>query len=124
MGLFSRFRRRRNDDYVGRHRPGGCGELSLPALAEAVDVAAVQPVAVASAPPTPPPLTAPVPTTPVAGQVAAVHPNPVPVAVRLVEISARQRVRLAFADGSSVDIEDASADSHQLQHLATRLLGE
>jgi hypothetical protein len=119
MGLFSRFRRRRRtEEYVGRHRPGSWSELGLPPAAESdAGAAATEP------PPTPPPA-ALVPTMLPAPQVVSPRLRVSPVVVRRVEISARPRVRLAFADGSVVGIEDASATSHALQDLAARLLDE
>lgn len=131
MGLLSRFRRRRRcDDYVGRHRPGSWGELALPPIDPAPPAAApvasdVRPITtapapavveapVAVAPPIEPPVAVPMP--PDEPVPAAAAPN--------VAIAARQRVRLGFADGSSVDIEDGSSESDALTRTASRLLGD
>jgi hypothetical protein len=129
VGLLSRFRRRRRDeDYVGRHRPGAWGELALPPIEPAPPAAAPvapadRPISAAPAPAVIEALVAPTavepaaPAPPLATAPHAVQPAP-------VAITARQRVRLGFADGSSVEIEDASRTSDELITAAARLIDD
>jgi hypothetical protein len=66
-------RRRRTEDYVGRHRPGGWAEVALP-------------------PPT--------------------------------EHEHTSRVRLGFADGSTMDLADGSGQAEAFRRAAARLIND
>lgn len=153
MALFGRFRRkkRRSEDYVGRHRPGSWGEISLPPIEaasppadlEVVETvtaapapAVVQEPAAVQAPPVFPPPAAPpaeplpvpmpVPVESAAASQVEVPPAAAvaPVAVPQVDIAPRQRVRLAFADGTSMDIDDESGASEAFRKAAERLIDD
>lgn len=113
MGLFSRFRRRpRAEDYLGRHRPGNWSAPALPPIEPAPQVTPqdVEPVTAAGAAPL---------LTSAPGARRAEPPAP---PILSPDIPQRQRVRLGFADGTSVDIDDTSGESRALYAAAQRLV--
>ncbi|MBV9484803.1 MAG: hypothetical protein JO246_01975 [Frankiaceae bacterium] len=112
-------RRRRQEDYVGRHRPGSWAEIALPPALEGnrVDTGIDRPdetVTLAPAPAVVAPPLAPDAVGDVVSEAAAV--------VEREPAAAAPKVRLGFADGTSMVLNDGSDQVDAFQAVAARLL--
>jgi hypothetical protein len=113
-----RRRRQRQDDYVGRHRPGSWAEVALPPAIEGtrVDTVLDGPDATVTIAPTPAVVAAP-PTLPSVSEIAELA-----AVAELVGDVNHTKVRLGFADGTSMELSDAAGETEALVKTARRLL--
>jgi hypothetical protein len=109
MRWLTLFRRRRRlvggDVGLPDHRPGSWAEIALPPCVE------------------PEPADATAPPAQLAAPAKSPAPQPVHQLMAAPIVPRQSRVRLGFADGTSVDLEEESGTSEELKATASRLLG-